>query len=391
MAHPLALAALLAALSAPASAQYAFTAIARSTGGFDPFGFGTPALNASGQVAFVATTEMERTTSVFRYTGGALTTIASTTGDFNRFGDVSINASGQVGFEGSFASVSAEGIFRGDGTSVTTIAATRSAGPFDFVNAGPSLNASGLVAFNGALEVNFTDGIYVGSGGPVVPLYDDTGAVDNFNGNPSLNDLGYVAFGGSLAGGPTGIFLGNGGPLTTLADNSGGFFTFFFDPSLNEHNDVAFYAAIDGGTAQGIFFSHLGAITPIIQGDFTQFGEVGFEPSLNNVGQVAYTFARNFGEEMIAIGPDPDAGHVIGFGDMLFGHMVTGVNLSREGLNDAGQVAFEAFFDDGSSGIFLATPGAAPPTSAVPEPATLVLVGGGLLVLGVARRRRPVR
>jgi hypothetical protein len=383
LARSLALAVLAAVAAAPAHAQYAFTPVALSVDGFDPFAFGTPALNAGGAVAFTA--GMDRLTSVFRYDAGSLTTIASTRSAFTRFGDVSINTAGQVGFEGSFRNITGEGIFRGDGSSVVTIAGTRSAGAFDFVNAGPSLNALGVVAFNGALKAGFVDGIYVGSGGPVTALYDDRGPADNFNGNPSLNDLGYVAFSGGLAGGPNGIFLGNGGPLTTLADDSNGFFTFFFGPSLNEHNDVAFYAATKGGTAHGIFFSHAGIVTPIVQGDFTQFASLGFDPSLNNVGQVAYIAEPTFGSQILAVGADPIAGRVLGTGDTLFGRIVSGVALSREGLNDAGQLAFTAFFDDGSAGIFLATPTA---TSAVPEPSTGALVSSGLLALVIAVRRR---
>ena len=383
--RPFVLVVALASVVSTARGQYQFQSILQSTSGFDPFFFGAPALNANGDVAFVAQRQSTLVTSIFRSANGALQTIANTEHGFNRFGNVSINAAGQVAFEGSFADVSAEGIFRGDGHTVTTIAATQSAGPFDFVRTGPSLNASGTVAFGGALSAGFVDGIFEGNGGPVTTLYDQNGPADNFNDDPSLNDLGFVAFSGGLTDGTSGIFLGNGGPLTTLASNGDGFFTFFFGPSLNEHNDVAFYAATNAGTAQGIFFSHAGAVAPIIAGDFSQFGEIGFNPSLNDAGQVAYTFARNFGEEMLAVGPDPLAGHVIGFGDTLFGKTMTGVLIGREGLNDSGQVAFEAFFDDFSAGIFVATPDGVPVTT-TPEPTTFVLLGAGLLALAVRRR-----
>jgi hypothetical protein len=372
----------LAVGAAPASAQYAFTAVARSADGFDPFAFGQPALSGNGALAFTAGLA-DGTTVLYRFSGGALQPVASTASFFSRFGDVSINDAGQIGFEGSFEDVLGEGIFRADGTTITTIAGTRNAGAFDFVNASPSLNAVGRMAFIGALEQNFVDGVFAGDGGPVETLYDDTGEVDSFNNNPSLNDLGFVAFGGlRAADGAEGIFLGNGGPITTLADDTDGFFTFFFDPSLNNSNAAAFYAVINGGTGQGIFLAQGGAVTPILQGGFDQFLSFGFNPSLNNLGQVAYVVEPTFGNQILAVGSDPVAGRVIGSGDTLFGQTVTGVSLWREGLNDAGQVAFTAFFEDGSAGIFLATP-----TTATPEPVTLVLVGAGLFAIGLRRWR----
>ncbi len=47
---------------------------------------------------------------------------------------------------------------------------------------------------------------------------------------------------------------------------------------------------------------------------------------------------------------------MIGTGDMLWRRRISRLLFSREGLNDAGQLAFTAFFEDGSSGVFVATP-----------------------------------
>ena len=107
------------------------------------------------------------------------------------------------------------------------------------------------------------------------------------------------------------------------------------------------------------------------------------DPSLNDVGEVAFILEPDFGNQILVTGADPGADRVIGVGDALFGRIIVGLLFGREGLNDAGQLAFTAFFDDGSSAVVLATPGAV-----VPEPGTLLLVAGALPVLvGVARRR----
>lgn len=372
-----------AGVGRPLAAQYTFAAVARSGDGFDPFGFGRPALNDAGSVAFTAT-NADGVTFVLRYDGGVLTPIASTAATYSRFGDVSINGAGQVGFEGSFSDVRGEGIFRGDGTSVVTIAATRAAGTFDFVNAGPSLNAAGRVAFIGETEVTFLAGVYAGDGtAPATAIYDATGPATSFSANPSLNDAGFVAFVGSLASGPFGILLGDGGPLTTIASTEDGTFGFFNQPSLNDLNQVAFNAFTNAGGA-GIFLGSGGSVTPIIAGSFSDFADFGSDPSLNNLGQVAYTVDFTFGNQALAIGGDPIAGRVVGSGDLLFGATVTNVVLWREGLNDRGQVAFTAFFDDGSAGVFVATP------TAVPEPGTVVLLATGLVLVaaGIRRTRR---
>jgi hypothetical protein len=358
---------------------------------FDPFGFDVPAVNNAGFVAFAGTL-LDGTTGVFRSNGTTLTPIALNT-DFRRFGDVSINNAGQVGFEASFRTPRGEGILRGDGGAVTTIAGTRNAGDFDFVNAGPSLNASGQVAFIGERIVggNFIDGVYVGNGGAVNAIYDTTANFSDFTGNPSLNDSGTAAFLASLSNGTGGLFVGNGGAFTTVADDSGVFTAVFgfSDPSLNDQGAVAFRAGTNvqdptdnsGSTATGIFLYENGVLTTIIE---DAVGGLDFgDPSLNNQGKVAYLTIENFSDYDLVIGDDPVGGRIIGTGDMLLGRTISSLSFGREGFNDNGQLTFTAFFDDGTSAIFLASP------NSVPEPSNAVLlislVSSGVVL---ARRRR---
>ncbi len=120
-----------------AQEDYTFHQIASSGEAFDPFGFEAPVLNNAGAVVFNASSPSGQS-GIFRGNGGGLTAIA-VEGRFSRFGSPSINASGQVGFEASLRNVSGEGIFRGDGGPIQTVAGTRDAGDFDFVNARPSI------------------------------------------------------------------------------------------------------------------------------------------------------------------------------------------------------------------------------------------------------------
>lgn len=390
LAVPLAIA--LFSPAAPAG-PYTFTPVALSGDAFDPFGFGDPVLNNAGSVAFNATTaDPDFQDGIFRSDVGSLAPIAVEDG-FRRFGDPTINGSGQVGFEASLRTPRGEGIFRGVGGSTTPIAGTRDAGDFDFVNAGPSINGSGTVAFIGETEDSFIAGVYAGDGtAPAAPIYDETGAFDGFIGNPSLNDSGAVAFNATLDSGVSGLFVGSGGDFTTVADDTGIFVAAFAfsDPSLNDLGDVAFRAGTNiddpddnsGATGHGIFLFRNGVLTTVLQGDFGQFADLG-DPSLNNLGDVAFLVSPDFGEEILVTGPGLEDDRVIGTGDLLLGRTIVDLSFSREGLNDRGQLAFTAFFDDGTSGVFLATP------AAVPEPSTLALAGVGALgLVGYCRGRR---
>lgn len=350
-----------------ASADYTFQQITRSGRTFDPFGFEAPVLNNTGSLAFNATRTFSGS-GIFRSRGrpGFLTTIAQQA-DFSRFGSPSINAAGHVGFEASPRNVSGEGIFRGNGGPIQTIAGSGDVGDFDFVNAGPSINASLRVAFIGERIVgsDFIDGVYAGDGGPVTAIYDATGPFADFIGNPSLNDKGQAAFLAVLDTGVGGLFLGSGGAVTTVADDTGAFTSVFgfSDPALNEQGQVAFRAGTNsetgdnpsGSTGEGIFLFTGGTLVTIFEGSFNDFSSLG-DPSLNNGGQVAFVVEPTFGEQILVTGSDFVADRVIGTGDLLLGRTISTVLFSREGLNDAEQLAFTAFFKDGSAGVFLATP-----------------------------------
>jgi hypothetical protein len=179
-------------------------------------------------------------------------------------------------------------------------------------------------------------------------------------------------------------------PFTRIALSGPFFDPFGFGvPALNSAGLVAFDGARPDPDPFGfdpfsaIFLFSGGAVTPIIEGDFPTIASLG-DPSLNNVGEVAFILEPTFGTQFLVTGPDPVADRVIGTGDVLFGRIVSSVVFGREGLNDRGQLAFTVFFDDGSSGVVLATP-----TALVPEPGKVRLVAVGLpVLLGVARRRR---
>jgi hypothetical protein len=172
--------------------------------------------------------------------------------------------------------------------------------PFSFECS--AINNRGDIAFEESVDSGGS-GIFVteGSGFKTIAEPDSNVIV----GRPNLNDAGTVAFHrffNDRAGEE--LVSGNGGPLTVIADTSGpfqsfGFYFGFTPPALNDNGDVAFLAELDSSGGTGIF-----------------------------------------------VGPDPVGDRVIGTGDTLDGSSVTNLRFCDEGLNDSGQLAFQATFDD---------------------------------------------
>jgi hypothetical protein len=354
----------LSALAQAATADYTFERVVPRGALSDPPGLSMVALADDGSTAFGATRKGGQS-GLFRV--GRKHAVIARDRDFSRFGDVSINARGQVAFEGSPEGARGEGIFRGKGREVVQIAGTRDVGDFDFVRTGPAINTQGRVAFSGEriVDGDFIDGVYAGTGGPVQAIYDTTGPFRDFSGNPAINDDDTFAFLASLSNGVGGLFIGKGGKdFVTAADDTGPLTGVlgFSDPSLNDRGEVAFRAGTnpnfrDNGssTGGGIFLYTGGQLTTVIEGTFSEYFSFG-EPSLNNLGHLAFTVEPTFGEQILVTGADLVEDRVIGTGDTLGQRTVSGIVFTRDGYNDAGQLAFVAHFSDGTSGIFLATP-----------------------------------
>jgi hypothetical protein len=91
----------------------------------------------------------------------------------------------------------------------------------------------------------------------------------------------------------------------------------------------------------------------------------------------------------IFTGADPITDKVIALGDTLFGATVVSLDFSTKGLNNSGQLAFLATFEDGTSGIFRANPESISEPKSVPEPASgLGLLLGGTFGVGSLLKRK---
>jgi len=266
-----------------------------------------PSINDRGEVSFAVRLK-DSSQAIMQGSGKKLTTIASSADGFSQFGfEPTINNSSVVAFKAQFDNFD-QGLFSGLGGRRQALTTYYLASTSQFSEFGPlsrpSINNHGDIAFEALVDDIFASGIFVtdGSGFKTIAAPDPNVLVDR----PSINDAGTVAFHRFFNDQPgEELVRGNGGPLTTIADTSGpfqsfGFFFGFTPPALNNHGDVAFFADLDSG-GSGIF-----------------------------------------------VGPNPATDRVIGTGDTLDGSTVARLRFCDEGLNDAGQLAFQATFNDSS-------------------------------------------
>jgi hypothetical protein len=354
---------LAACAVSPAAAQsrYTFTRIA-DTSNF-PDGFQAPvALNDDGKVAFVAL-RPGGVKGVFVGRGGAIATVADTSRTFTFFGFPGINGLGQATF---FAGKGDHigGYYAGLNGRIT-IVENREA----VLGPGGDIFSSPSGAFS-AVEIiprlpRQPKVIVASDGGRAIRIADTSGLFQSLDLDPRVNASGRVAFHGQRRDFSEGIFVGNGGALEIIADTSGPFVTLKDGPAINDRGDVLVQAGInasDGSTITGLFLGRHGEIRRLLDstGAFADFGTF---PGLNARGQIAFQGTTNSPPGVVGLagiftGDDPVADRVIAVGDALDGSTVKGLDpLSfASSLNNAGQIAFLVFLEDGRSGVYRANP-----------------------------------
>jgi sugar lactone lactonase YvrE len=303
---------------------------------------------------------------------------------------------------------------------------------------GPVLNSAGTVAFRGDITGAGVGGansdvIFLGQPGALRPAVRTGMAAPGTAGKtiaglnieaPGLNSKGEIAFGGQLrdAQGTLdngSIWVGTPDALRLVAESGspapgagGTFASFGARPSLNNLGQVAFKgtALTGGGFVSGVWAGTPDALGRVaLVGDPAPVGGTApahftfvDSPWLNNAGQVAFLAVvdaddRSFeGEQSLWVRDALGALHLAAReGGTLdvngVARTIATLNVlgsfggSDTGLpspfNDAGQLAFQASFANGDSGIFIAT-------VPVPEPTAIAVLGGAGFVL-LHRRRRP--
>jgi hypothetical protein len=360
---------LLVVLAAPAYARgYIFTNVADGAeDGFDPFSFECSAINNRGDIAFRTARSAPGGGSVVEgiyrtNRKGKLTTIAE---ELDFLGQIpSINDLGEVAF------AETRGVVLGSGKKLTIIASA--AEEFSRFGFEPTVNNSSVVAFKAELdpELNFDHGLFSGVRKKrraltthylaSTSLFSEFGSLSR----PSINNLGDIAFEESVDGKGPGIFVTEGDSFKTIAAPDPN--VIVDRPNLNDAGTVVFHRFFNAAPGEELVSGNDGPLTIIAdtQGPFQSFGFFfGFQaPALNNNGDVAFTADLDSGPRGIFIGRDPVTDRVIETGETLDGMTITNLRFCEEGLNDSGQLAFQATFNDPSVpegirvAIFRATP-----------------------------------
>lgn len=364
-------------LLSPSAEAFTFVEIANTkTSDFTDIDFSAYAINDLGSVAFVA--ELDGEDGIFAGDGGLVSTVVDSSDGFTSFSFVDINSAGTVVFNDG----AAPGIYTQSGGVITPlITGASSLGQIGFSVGGaspfltPIINEAGVVAFfasNAAQE-----GLFTIDGG-VITAIAESPDFDIFR--FSLNNNGEVAFFALSGLAPDGdaVFVSDGVGLPTPLPDPLGFGT-VETGVINDDGTVVFdvlFVNDMGDAVQGIFTQNGAQLDLVVDssGGFASFGR----PAINNQENLVFDAGLDLGSFAIFAGPDPVADRVVGIGDMLFGSTITSINFTQEtGLNNQGQFAFTASFDDGSIGIFRADPEDSD-FQPVPEP----MSGLGLLAIG---------
>ncbi len=318
-----------------------------------------PSINASGELAFLAGSGTAR--GIYKGSGGALTTVADASfgGLAREFDEVgchgpSINDAGKVAFYASTPSNNSDGLYLGDGATLDTI--VDSTGPFARLDDGcckpyVMLNESGEVAFVAHFDAGGPPALYVGDASGVAPLYDGSNsAFVDYEHGPSIDDAGRVAFWAFTGNGSNdGLFVGDGGTPSLRFDFAGPWCSLSLESGIDPNGDPTLAGDLDPacGSTPSIYRAGTGGVTPLVTGPVES---IWFDPpAFNALGGLAFNGAPLAGPLGIFTGGQPSDA-VVQVGDALFGSTVTGVQVGRQGLNDAGQIAFWYALADGRTG-----------------------------------------
>jgi hypothetical protein len=337
-----------------------------------------PAFSAAGRVAFFAGTTSAN--GIFAgIPGTPLSTVAfggspaPAGGNYAPSSSPALNALGQVAFLAGTTNALHNGIFAGTpGTTLTTVALggdpAPAGGNFTDGIIVPTLNGFGEVAFSA--NTSSAHGIFAGIPGSPLNTVALEGTAAPSGGNytgafsaPVLNGSGQVAFSSNLTGGTSfsGIFAGSPGSLQTIALNGAA------TPDGVGNYDLAVNTVTLNGSGQVAFLAHtIGAGVTTANDNVLYAGSAGNAVKVVREGDI--------------IDVDPSA--VVDprtVSTILFANGLSGQDGRGMSFNDSGLVVYRLTFTDGSSGIFTSQ-------VAVPEPASLSLLA--LTGFGFLRRHR---
>jgi hypothetical protein len=204
--------------------------------------FSFPSINNQGAVA------LGNGNAIFVGRGGPLTPIAVIGGPLRGFGDPAVNSAGTIAFAAGLDG-GTNAIFVGNGGPLSLIADT--SGSFASFGAFPVINDAGTVGFLARLDTGIT-GLFATAGASFSTIADTTGPYSQFD-LFSLDDHGAVAFQALLDDGGKGLFTGPdpvSDKVVAVGDvlfGSAVLDVTLYRAGLNNHGQVAFLALLSDG------------------------------------------------------------------------------------------------------------------------------------------------
>jgi subtilase family serine protease len=328
-----------------AAGTYTFTMIASSADGVT-IATPPPGVNAAGTVVFRAVSPAGD--RLLAGGGGALTTVASVGEAFQGLSLPAIDQAGAVSFA-AFLAAGGETLYR------ASVPIAGAADGFATFGGLPAAGEAGSVVFQ-ATRSDGHRGIYAGTAGaPPTPVALAEGALAEL-GLPAAGGGPVVTFRALLDGGGAAIVTAGAGVPPVILTRTGATFADFGDfPAIASDGTVAFRAMLATG-GETIMLARSDApaaeLATTAAGVFSRFGHV----AINAGRTVAFFAGFADGGAGIFTGPDRVANRVIQIGDVLGTSTVRKLDFGRDGLSDAGHVAFYAELADGTTGIWRADP-----------------------------------
>ena len=254
-------------------------------------------MNNSGRVAFI-----DRffdgafwRTALYTSNGSTTTQITDPFGSITGFGSPAINSSGTVAFAAFLDGGQGDRLYKGNGGALTELA-DASAGFFSSVGSA-DINDSEQVVFSADLLAGGSGIFLAEADGSISTVADTTDGYSN-PGFPSINNLGHIAFISNLSGGGRGIFTGDDPVEDAVIRTGDSLFgstvtQLFFLDGLNNNGDVAFWYQLANGTKgiavaqreETILFS-----VQIVAGEYVSGTLASFFESDNDYGRIRSVF-----------------------------------------------------------------------------------------------------
>lgn len=342
---------ILLIFAASATAEVLFTRIAVQDN-ITYYGFPGAAINSDGTVVFNASLPGGQS-GYFTGKGGTHQEILTTSDGFSSLLSwPAINDNNMIVFSGQKTGefgMFVPGVFSTAGGTVNDLALKDISSPdgFKTFHTSPHIN-SDTVAFTTRLNTN-RDAIFTvpATGGTPAMLIGNSSEWLGFGG-PSINSNGLVACWAYHSPDGAKIMTTSGSTTTTIADTSGSYTGFASDVSVNRHGQVAYvgYVTINETSYMGLYLSD-GTNTQTIAETAPAGAYTNIQfPCVSDSGLVSFFGRLPDNREGIFTGPNPATSTVVIEGGEINGRTIYNVMYSIHGMNNVGQIAFVAQFDD---------------------------------------------